>query len=171
VLPIWRWWFWLVLGGLAEALIVVTTLQDPDARAQLADERVRALHDPAAIANVNYRQIAEQALRHRAEIELLYQQTRRSALREQLRPLLDGVTRWSTGVVRLAQRLDDVPDPNHVPAQAESLLQDSLRALETTYARLQLNAAQGLNRRRLQPLHDEIAKQVRVLNETMENLP
>jgi hypothetical protein len=170
-LPVWRWWFWLALGGLAETLIVVTTLQDPDARAQIADQRVRALYDPTTIANVNYRQIAEQALRQRAEVELLYQRTRGRAQREQMRPLLDGVTLWATRAILLAQRLDETPDSDHVAAQAESLLQDSLRALETTYARLQLTAAQGLNPRRIQPLQDEIAKQVRVLDETMENLP
>jgi hypothetical protein len=170
-LSAWRWWFWLILGLLAEIAIVLTTLQDPDVRAQLADERVRAQLDPTTIANVDNRQIAERALRHRAEIELMVQRTRRQAEREQLRPVLDDVTRWTKGIVQLAQRLDDHPDPNHVPAQAESLPQDSLHALETTYARLQLIAAQGLNERRIAQLRDEIAKQVRVLHETMENLP
>ena len=169
-LPAWRWWFWLVLGVLAETGIVLTTLGDPDVRAQVASERVRARLAPAMIANVDYRQIAEQALHHRTEFELMFQHTRRKAEREPLRHVVQDATHWTASIVRLAQRLDDHPDQNHVPAQAESLLQDSLRALETTYARLQLIAAQGLNERRVEQLCGEIRNQVRVLQETMENL-
>jgi hypothetical protein len=170
LLAVWRWWFWLILGALAETLIVVTTLQDPDARARVSSERVRAQLDPAAIANVDYRQTAERALRHRSEVELMAQRTRGKAQREQLRPIVEDVTRWTAGIVRLVHRLDDHPDSNNVPAEAESRLEESLRALETTYARLQLVAAQGLNPRRIKQLHAEIARQVRVLDETMENL-
>jgi len=169
-LAIWRWWFWLVLGALAETLIVVTTLQDPDARTRVSSDLVRAQLDPAAIANVDYRQVAERALRHRAEVELMAQRTRRKAQREQLRPIVKDVTHWTAGIVRLVHRLDDHPDPNNVPAEAESRLGESLGALETTYARLQLIAAQGLNLRRIEQLRAEIARQVRVLDETMENL-
>jgi hypothetical protein len=169
-LPVWHWWFWLVLGFLAETLIVVTTVGDPDVRAQLSDERLRARLAPNTIANVDYRQTVDRALRHRAEIELLLQRTRRKAQREQLRPVVDDVTRWATRIVRFAQHLDDHPHPDQVPAQAETVLQDSLRALETTYARLQLIAAQGLHERRIVQLRDEIAEQVLVLQEMMENL-
>jgi hypothetical protein len=169
LLPFWRWWFWLVLGILAETLIVVTTLGDPDVRARLSDERLRARLAPNTIANVDYRQTAERALRHRAEIELMLQRTRRKAEREQLRPIVDDVTRWAARIVRFAQQLDDHPHPDQVPAQAESRLQDSLSALETTYARLQLIAAQGINERRIVQLRTEIAEQVRLLQKTMES--
>lgn len=170
VLPAWRWWFWLVLGGVGEFLIVVTTLQDPDVRARIASERLHARLDPTTIGNVDHRQLAERALQHRAEIELMLQRTPRKAQREQLRQVTDDVSGWTAGIVRLAQRLDDPPDPNNVPVQAESTLQDSVRELEATYARLQLIAAQGLNERRIQQLRGEIAAQVRVLTETMESL-
>ena len=169
-LPAWRWWFWLILGFLAEAGIVLTTLQDPDVRTQVASDRVRNQLAPTTIANVDYRQIAERALQHRDEIELMFQHTRRKAERETLGQVVDDATLWTSSIVRLAQRLDDHPDQNQVPAQAESLLQDSLRALETTYARLQLIAAQGLNERRVIQLCGEIRDQARVLQETMENL-
>jgi hypothetical protein len=127
------------------------------------------------IADVDYRKAADRALRHRAEIELMLERTRRKAQREQLRPLVDDITRWATRIVRLAQHLDDHLDPDHLPAQAESTLQESLRALETTSARLQLLVAEGLDERRAaQPriarLRAEIADQVRVLQETMESL-
>jgi hypothetical protein len=171
LLKFWRWWFWLVLGGLAETLIVVTTLGDPDVRARLSDERLRARLAAHTIANVDYRQAADRALRHRAEIELMLQRTRRKAQRDKLRPVVDDVTRWAARIVRFAQHLDDRPHPDQTPAQAESLLQDSLGALETTYARLQLVAAQGYNERRIVQLRGEIAEQVRVLQETMESLP
>jgi len=170
LLSFWRWWCWLVLGILAETLIVVTTLGDPDVRVRLSDERLRTRLVPNTIANIDYRQAAERALRHRAEIELMLQRTRRKAQREKLRPIVDEVTRWAARIVRFAQHLDDHPRPDQVPAQAESLLQDSLGALETTYARLQLIAAQGLNERRIVQLRGEIAEQVRVLQEMMESL-
>jgi hypothetical protein len=170
LLPFWRWWFWLVLGLLAETLIVVTTLGDPDVRARLSDERLRAHLAPDTIANVDYRQEADRALHHRAETELMLHRTRRKAQREKLRPVVEDVTHWAARIVRLAQHLDDHPHPDQVPAQAESLLQDSLSALETTYARLQLIAAQGLNERRIVQLRGEIAEQVRVLQEMMESL-
>jgi hypothetical protein len=170
LLPFWRWWFWIALGVLAEALIVVTTLVDPDVRARLSDERLRARLAHSTIANVDYRQAAERALRRRAEIELVLQRTHRKAQRERLRPVVDDVTHWATRIVRYAQFLDDHPHPDQVPAQAESLLQESLGALETTYSRLQLIAAQDYNKRRIEQLRAEIAEQVRALQETMESL-
>ena len=170
LLSAWRWWFWLILGFLAESGIVLTTLQDPDVRAQVANERVRARLAPTMIANVDYRQIAERALQNRAEIESMVQHTRRKTERETLRAVLDDATHWTSRIVRLAQCLDDYPDPNQIPAQAEALLQESLREQATIDARLQLIAAQGLNARRLEQLCGEIRDRARVLQETMENL-
>jgi hypothetical protein len=172
----WHWWFWLILGILAEILIVVTTLQDPDVRARLASDRLRARLAPATIASVDYRQTAEQALRHYAEIELMHQRTRRRAQRAQLQSVVDDVAHWTSRIVRFAQHLDDrspqttAQTPNSVPVHAGAQLQDSLRALEATYARLQLIAAQGLNERRIKQLRGEIAEQIRVLQETMESV-
>jgi hypothetical protein len=176
LVPAWRWWFWVLLGLGAEAAILLTTLQDPDVRAQVAANRLRAQLAPASIANLDYRQIAERALTHHAEIQSLLHRTRRKAARETLRPAVDDAARWAASLVQLALRLDDPrPDdsggPGSVPAQAETLLHDSLRALETTYARLQLIVAQGLNQRRVKQLCGEIQAQIRVLQETMENLP
>jgi hypothetical protein len=170
VLPVWRWWYWLILGGLAETLIVVTTLRDPDVRAGLADERVRERLAATTIANVDYREAAERALRHRAEAGLLLERTRNKAQRERLRPVVEDVTRWAARIVRLVQFLDDHPQPNQVHPRAESTLQDALQGLETTYMRLQLIAAEGLNERRIAQLRAEIADQVRVLQEMMESL-
>jgi hypothetical protein len=181
VLPFWRWWFWLILGGLAEILIVTTTIQDPGVRAGLAGERIQARLAPNTIANVDYRQAAERALRHRAAIELMFQRTRRREERELLQPIVDDVTHWTERLVRLAQHLDDhaaqanvlaptVQAPAKAYEQAQAQLEHSLHALEATYARLQLSAAQGLNERRVKQLRGEIAGQVRVLQETMESL-
>jgi hypothetical protein len=167
----WRWWFWLILGLGAELLIVASTVLDADVRAKLASDRWRAQIAPPAISNVDYRQIADRAVRHQAEMELLRQRTRRQSQRERLRPITDEVSGWAAAIVRLAERLDDYPDPNKVPVQAESTLQDSLAALQTTYARLQLITAQGLDERRIRGLRGEIAAQTRVLQEMMENLP
>jgi hypothetical protein len=176
MLPAWRWWFWLVLGGLAELAIVASTLGDPEVRAKLSDERARTRLAPTTIANLDYRRAAEQALRHRTEIEVMLHRTRRREDREQMRAIVDDVTRWSARIVRFAQHLDDQqtqtatrsgPDPVD---GAESKLYESLRALETTYARLQLVAAEGFNARRIEQLRGEIAEQIRVLQETMESL-
>jgi hypothetical protein len=170
ILPAWRWWIWLALGIGAEALIVITTVLDPDVRARLANDRFRAQFDLSSIGNADYRQVVSRALRQRAEIELLRQRTRGRAQREQLRQVSEVVSTWTAAIVRLAERLDDFPDPNNVPAQAESTLQQSLATLQRSYARLQLIAAQGLNERRIRGLHGEIADQIRVLEETMESI-
>jgi hypothetical protein len=176
LLTVWRWWFWLILGGLAETLIVVTTFQDPDLRARLASERMRDRLAPNTIANVEYRQIADRALRQYTEVEQMHQRTHRKAQREQLRPVVDDMARWASRIVRFAQHLDDrllqtsAQAPDSAPLTADARLQDSLGALEAAYARLQLIVAQGLNERRIKQLRGEIAQQTRDLQETMESM-
>ena len=37
-LPFWQWWFWLILGFVAEVLIVVTSIYDPAVRERVVGE-------------------------------------------------------------------------------------------------------------------------------------
>jgi hypothetical protein len=55
-LPFWQWWFWLVLGVIAEVLIVVTSIYDPQVRERVVGEMFREKFDPKEIANPDYRQ-------------------------------------------------------------------------------------------------------------------
>ena len=46
VLPFWRWWFWIIIGTIAEALIIVTSIYDPQVRERVVGEMFREKFNP-----------------------------------------------------------------------------------------------------------------------------
>ena len=62
--PLWGWWMWIVLGVLAEALIVGTTLTDLDVRARIASQLFRDRLNLDALSDSDLRQQLGQGARH-----------------------------------------------------------------------------------------------------------
>jgi hypothetical protein len=176
-LPFWGWWVWIALGAIAVALIAATTVQDPDVRARVASETVRAQFDLNTIVDGEYRQMIEEALDCRQQIEVIVQRTRQKAQRERLQTIADDASRWIQAMYDLALRLDGKPatagqsvDPDGVIQAAEAQLDASPQALERTYVQMQLLAAQGVDERHMQPIQDDIADQVRRLREVIHQV-
>jgi len=219
-LPFWRWWFWLVLGVIAEALIVVTSIYDPEVRERVIGEIFRVKFDPKEIAAIDYRQKVTTALEYRDQMEVLLQRTRDGALRVHLEATVDDVSDWISNMFNLARRLDYYKnsrvvqqDRKSVPLaiqdlerrlaqetdrqirsqleltietkraqweqlealdntmeRAELQLDDTLSAMGTIYAQIQLIGAKNIDSSRAERLREDIADQVHSLHDIVQTM-
>ena len=183
--PFWGWWIWIILGLLAEALIVGTTLTDRDVRARIASQLIRDRFDLDPISDHDLRQRVVKALdiRERMEVVLQHSPGRASGAAPlsaaPLSALGDEVSGWIESMYRLARRLDEAHDQAALLVEVEELqahldqadgrvvaqLDDSLGALEAIYTQVQLVAARGADDRRVRQLRQEIAAHVQSLSE------
>lgn len=218
ILPFWQWWFWLILGLLAEILIVVTSIYDPQVRERVVGEMFRQKFDPREVATPAYRNKIVKALEYREQMEYLLQHTRDGALRVHLQATINDVSQWINNMFTLARRLDHysrstilkqdkdaLPDEikalqarlaaetdsrvrtqleqsvDQKQAQAEQLerldktmqraalqLDDTLSAMSTVYAQMQLIGAKDIDSGRAQRLREDIADQVTSLDDVVQ---
>jgi tetratricopeptide (TPR) repeat protein len=103
---LWQWWFWLVLGGLGEAALVWSSVQDPEFRAKAVAEMFREKFDARQIRSDKLRQQAKRALEYRERIEETINQAREGIIREHLTDVSRSMNPWLENVFRLARRLD-----------------------------------------------------------------
>jgi hypothetical protein len=214
----WRWWFWLILGTIAEALIVVTSIYDPKVRERVVGEMFRQRFNPKEINTPKHRNKIVKALEYREQMEFLLQHTRDGALRTHLEATVNDVSHWISNMFTLARRLDHYSrsdllrqDKNAIPdeikalkkrlstetdarvkdqiqktierkhAQSEQLerlantmdraalqLDDTLSAMGTVYAQMQLIGAKDIDSGRAQRLREDIADQVYSLDDVVQ---
>ena len=103
----WRWWFWLILGGVAEALIIFTSLTDQATANQVVAMMLRERFDPAQIKTRTYREQVEKALAYRQQIEKAISANPPGVLRDHLYDSTAGIANWIGYIFNLAKRLDD----------------------------------------------------------------
>jgi hypothetical protein len=103
---LWQWWFWLILGGLGEAALVWSSVQDPEFRAKAVADMFREKFDARQIRSEKLRQRAERALEYRERIEETINQTREGMMREHLTDVSRSMNPWLENLFRLARRLD-----------------------------------------------------------------
>jgi hypothetical protein len=218
VLPFWQWWFWLILGVVAESLIVVTSVYDPEVRKRVVGDLFREKFNPQEIATRTYRQKLVKALEYREQMEFLLQRTRDGALRTHLEATIDDVSDWISNMFNLARRLDHYADSTilkrdqaSIPQEIEGLddrlsqetdaevkaqlertirqkrdqltqlerldstmeraelqLDDTLSAMGTIYAQIQLIGAKDIDGGRARRLQESIADEVHSLNDLVQ---
>lgn len=217
-LPFWSWWFWVVLGLAAEALIVVTSIYDPAVRERVVATVFRQKFDPAEIRTPAYRSKVAKALEYREQMEFLLQHTRDGALRTHLEATVNDVSDWISNMFTLARRLDHYSrttilkqDRDVIPQELQALgdrmkaerdpavraqlqrsieqkraqleqierldntmeraalqLDDTLSAMGTVYAQVQLIDAKDIDGGRAQRLQQDIADQIHSLNDVQQ---
>jgi hypothetical protein len=220
LVPLWRWWFWVILGVAAEAAIIATSLYDPDVREQVISGMFRERFDPSQIRDANYRQKIAKALDYRDQIEFLLQRARDGVLRMHLEATADDISDWINSMFGLAQRLDGyknsvmvhqdlrslpvaireleqrlaVEKDAQIRAQiertidnkraqlkqlqllentmerAELQLDETLSAMGTIYAQVQLIGAKDIDNSRAQRLRSDIADEVHSLHDIVETM-
>lgn len=181
VLPIWNRWSWVILGGIAELLILVTTLRDPNAQAQVTSVLVAEQFPLSQLIDIDIRQQVADALRYREQMEQLIVRIRTRALRDGLHELADRVTDWIAAMYRLAVRLDasllaatstsssSPANDGHQVADAGAALAASVKAIESVYVQMQLVAARGFESTRLRTLRAQINEQTDTLQKSLQN--
>ncbi|HUT17729.1 MAG TPA: hypothetical protein VM366_01115 [Anaerolineae bacterium] len=217
-LPFWRWWFWILLGVAAEALIIVTSIYDPAVRERVVAAMFREKFDPSEIGTPAYRQKIAKALEYREQMEFLLQRTRDGALRTHLEATVNDVSDWISNMFTLARRLDHYSrttilkqDKDVIPRELQALgdrmkaeadpavrvqlqrsiqqkraqleqierldntmeraalqLDDTLSAMGTVYAQVQLIDAKDIDSGRAQRLQQDIANQMQSLNDVQQ---
>jgi hypothetical protein len=149
VLTVWRWWMWIVLGGLAEVLILLTTVSDPDVRARIAGDRLRSQFDLDAIVDVDIRQQVAGVLDLWEQMQVMLAkaspgrvrspstQRRNGRLRARLQTIADDAALWIGALYGLARRLSDYRDqsePGSPLYKHKESIPDAIQALEERLA-------------------------------------
>ncbi len=126
---LWRWWYWLVLGIVAEGLIIYTSLTDPDATRHVVEQMLREEFNPRTLRNRRYRERLEKALDYHRRMDELVQETGNDLLRERLAAALTSVDDWTANMYRISVRLDAF-EGDRVIAQDMKTVPAELSALE-----------------------------------------
>ena len=216
--PWWRWWYWLIIGVVAEALIIYTSLSDPALGQKVVSDMLRGEFNVGELHSSKYRDKVEKALEYRERIEGVIRQSRQGVLRSHLEEDARRITEWVANVFGLARRLDAyendeiikrdtrsvqsaikdfearlrLEDDEAVREQmqeairskrtqwdnlqrlqntmekAEFQLENTLAAMGTVYAQLQLIGAKDVDSSRARNLREDIAQQVAALQDIAE---
>ena len=105
----WQPWFWLVLGGLAEAVLVASTLTDPEATEQALAEDFEREYDLRNIRNRVSRERLRDAFEYRRNM-LKLADAARGAMRTRKRTLISDINDWIAHMYNLANRIDYFED-------------------------------------------------------------
>jgi hypothetical protein len=104
--PWWPVWGWLVLGSVAEGLILWTSITDARTGRQVVADMLRERYNPSRIRTKKYRQQVERALIYRRRIDELVAASPEGVLRDHLGDKLGELETWLDFIYRLAERLD-----------------------------------------------------------------
>ena len=102
----WQWWYWLVIGAVAEVLIVITSIGDVDTGARVVANMLREEFNPATIKSQKYRAEVERALDYRNRIEAVIRKSGPGILQQHLQESTSGISDWIAQIFKLAQRLE-----------------------------------------------------------------
>jgi hypothetical protein len=125
----WQWWYWLVLGAVAEVLIIYTSLTDPATGRHVVDQMLREEFNPGALRNQRYRERLEKALDYRRRMDDLVNETGNELLRQRLAAAVTSVDDWTANMYRISARLDAFA-ADRVIAQDMKTVPQELAALE-----------------------------------------
>ena len=161
--PWWRWFYWLILGAVAEALIIFTSITDAETSERVVAGMFREEHNPREIRSEKYRKLVERAYDYQTRIDKAVNEVDSNALRDRLERAGRGVADWVSQIFALARRLDQyvqneviVEDMRAVPLAIKNLdarykLEDNPRVQAELLGALKQKRAQWDN---LQQLKD-----------------
>lgn len=164
--PWWPRWGWLVLGLLAEALIVYTSLTDAETAARVVASIFREQFDPRQVRDKKVRDKLGQALEYRERIDRAVRQQRQGALREHLADMAGGIDDWISQMFRLARRLEAYHDDTVIQRDLQAVPKET----ESLDARLRLETDPALRQQMETTLASKIAQRrsLEKLADTME---
>lgn len=162
----WQWWYWIVIGAVAEALIIYTSIGDVDTGARVVAEMFRQEFNPGAIKSNKYRAEVERALDYRSRIEQLIRESERGILQQHLQESTAGISDWIAQIFRLAQRLDAYEGDTVIRQDAA----DAPGELKELQARVQRATDEGVRAQAKNALESKQAQwqNLQKLRQTME---
>ncbi len=140
----WQPWYWLLLGGLAEAVLIASTLTDPEATENALAEDFEREYDLRNIHNRVSRERLRDAFEYRRNM-LKLADVARGAMRTRQRSLISGINDWIAHMYNLATRIDNFEN-NDLAARG---LREVPRKIANVNRRIQ-SESDDLTRRDLQ---------------------
>lgn len=126
--PWWPVWGWPLLGLLALAATVYSSLADAETNARVLQELFRSQFDLGRIRDEKLREDVQTALEYQRRIEVQVRGQRAGVLRDRLDDTADQLSDWISNIYRLARRLDAyredtllTKDRKSVPQEIKSL--------------------------------------------------
>lgn len=104
-IPGWQQWFWLALGGVAEAAFIVSNLSDPNAATQAVAKAFEGKYDLSQIHSPVSRQRLQSALEYRRNMMTLAGR-HQGAMRVNLQQTIADINDWIGQMYDLAQHID-----------------------------------------------------------------
>ena len=104
--PGWPWWAWPLLGLVAEAAIVASSLTDKAETQRVIETMFRAKYDIGAIHDRDLRAKLNEADQYRQRIQQVIAQQRNGVLRDRLVETTSQVYDWIANMVELARRIE-----------------------------------------------------------------
>ncbi|MFN8375496.1 MAG: hypothetical protein U0694_21800 [Anaerolineae bacterium] len=104
-IPGWQNWFWLVLGAIAEGVLVVSGLTDQEAAQQAVAREFESKFDIRQIHSDVSRQRLRDALEYRRNMLELVKRSK-GAMRISLQQTVDDISEWIKHMYDLAQHID-----------------------------------------------------------------
>jgi len=125
----WKWWYWLILGLVAEILIVYTSLTDPETGQRLVIDMLKEKYDPGRLRNLKYRKRLEKAIDYHERMGDLIRSTTEGVLKDRLQGMINGMDAWIANMYRLSERLD-IYESDRVLARDMETVPEAIQLLE-----------------------------------------
>ncbi|MCS6844711.1 MAG: hypothetical protein NZ528_10395 [Caldilineales bacterium] len=130
LLPWWGGWTWLLLGGLAVAALVASTLTDRQEVARAVEDLFRQEYNITSLRDRRLQEKLRRAQEYHEQIKEAVAAQADGALKDRLQRTADGIYDWIGYMVRLARRLDAYRNDPIIEADREDLKQ-SIPRLES----------------------------------------
>jgi hypothetical protein len=99
-------WIWLLGGVVAEALLIYSSLSDPENNRQVIAEMLKDEFHPERLSNKVLQEQVQEALDYRSRITAAIRERRESVLKDNLSETASQIDEWLESIYSLAQRLD-----------------------------------------------------------------
>lgn len=127
VIPAWLWIVWLLVGVTCEALIIFTSLKDPETGKRVRAQILHETFEPESLNDKLLRQKIGKAFDYRSRIEAAIRQRDD---RESLNEIAVQVDGWIETIYRIAQGLDRYQDERKMLDTDKNRVEERIRQLE-----------------------------------------
>jgi hypothetical protein len=153
----WQAWFWLVLGGMAEAAFIISTLTDPEVAEEVIAKAFEQNFDITRIRNRVSRERLRDALEYRRTMMELVSQAK-GALKLHLSQTVSDIDDWIAHMYDIARHIDSFEDNELVERDRRTVPQQ----LEKTRFRMEREQDPAVRR--------DLERQVHNLEQQLANL-
>jgi uncharacterized protein YeeX (DUF496 family) len=105
-LSLWPWWVWTILGVVAEAAVVISSLTDKGEMRKVMESLFKEKYNTGGIRDRELRGKLDEAEQYRQRIQQIVEQQASGLLRDRMAETTAQIYDWIANMVRLARRID-----------------------------------------------------------------